>query len=53
MTIIFSLELIVAKAKYSEEIEGNKVKINETGYINLINAKHPLLGKSAVLFQSN
>jgi dsDNA-specific endonuclease/ATPase MutS2 len=48
MTIIFSLELIVAKAKYSEEIEGNKVKINETGYINLINAKHPLLGKSAV-----
>lgn len=48
MTIIFSLELIVAKAKYSEEIDGNKIKINETGYINLINAKHPLLGQSAV-----
>ncbi len=48
MNTIFSLELIVAKAKYSEEIKGKKVKINKTGYINLINAKHPLLGKSAV-----
>ena len=48
MSIIFSLELIVAKAKYSEEIGGQKVSINESGYIKLVNAKHPLLGKTAV-----
>lgn len=48
MKIIFSLELIVAKAKFSEEIGGQKVKINDSGYINLVNAKHPLLGESAV-----
>ena len=48
MNIIFSLELIVAKAKYSEEINGKKVNINDTGYIQLVKAKHPLLGEAAV-----
>lgn len=46
--IIFQLELIVAKAKYSHEINGHKVTINQIGYIKLDNAKHPLLGKNAV-----
>ena len=46
--IVFSLEMIVAKAKYSVAIGGQKVSINNKGKIHLIEAKHPLLGKEAV-----
>lgn len=46
--IVFLLEVIVAKAKYSFEISGQKVKINDQGIIDLIEATHPLLGNEAV-----
>lgn len=46
--VIFSLEIIVAKAKYSHSINGEKVIINNKGIIHLIEAKHPLLGHAAV-----
>lgn len=45
---IFKLELIVAKGKYSHEIDGQKVNINQDGYIHLVNGKHPLLGEKAI-----
>nr|WP_241494380.1 hypothetical protein [Bacillus coahuilensis] len=36
-------DCLFAKAKYSEQINGTKVKVNESHRINLIEAKHPLL----------
>ncbi|RDI43221.1 endonuclease MutS2 [Falsibacillus pallidus] len=39
---------LFAKAKYSLNIEGTSVKINQDHYIDLHEAKHPLLGKNAV-----
>lgn len=36
-------DFVFAKAKYSNKIGGVHVKINEEDYINLINARHPLL----------
>lgn len=46
--IIFKLEVIVAKAKYSVKIGGKKVRLNDQGVISLIEVKHPFLGKKAV-----
>ncbi|MGM0124026.1 DNA mismatch repair protein MutS2 [Enterococcus sp. AZ194] len=46
--IVFTLEMILAKAKYSYEIQGKKVSINKQGIVHLIEAKHPLLGEAAV-----
>lgn len=41
-------DFLLAKAKYSRSIDGNAVKLNDEKYINIIKAKHPLLGKTAV-----
>ncbi|MCP3742136.1 endonuclease MutS2 [Rossellomorea sp. BNER] len=41
-------DVLFAKAKYSRLINGRKVSVNDRGYIRLINAKHPLLGKNAI-----
>lgn len=46
--IVLSLEMIIAKSKYSVEINGRRVNINDQGRINLIEAKHPLLDNVAV-----
>lgn len=46
--IVFGLEIITAKAKYSLAIGGEKISINNQGIIELIDAKHPLFGESAV-----
>lgn len=41
-------DFLFAKAKYSRSIHGSRVRINESGEIDLISAKHPLLGEKAV-----
>ncbi|WP_059170848.1 endonuclease MutS2 [Bacillus sp. FJAT-27445] len=41
-------DFLFAKAKYSRSINGKKVSINESHEINLIGARHPLLGAKAV-----
>jgi len=41
-------DFLFAKAKYSRSINGNKVGINESGDMDLIEARHPLLGEKAV-----
>ena len=41
-------DFLFAKAKYSRSINGNKVGINETGDLELMQARHPLLGEKAV-----
>ena len=49
VNIIGMLDFIFAKAKYSKYIDGITPTINEEKYINLINAKHPLLNKDKVV----
>jgi DNA mismatch repair protein MutS2 len=41
-------DFLFAKAKYCRSINGSKVRINDSGEIDLIGAKHPLLGEKAV-----
>jgi len=47
--ILTYLDFTFAKARYALEIKGSKPKINENGYINLINARHPLIEKNNVV----
>ncbi|WP_421378676.1 endonuclease MutS2 [Bacillus salacetis] len=46
--VMINYDLLFAKAKYSRSIGGNPVELNESHYIFLKNAKHPLIGKQAV-----
>ncbi|PKR82477.1 endonuclease MutS2 [Heyndrickxia camelliae] len=41
-------DVLFAKAKYSRELNGRTVEINDNHYILLKEARHPLLGKLAV-----
>jgi DNA mismatch repair protein MutS2 len=41
-------DFLFAKAKYCRSINGMRVNVNESQEINLIQAKHPLLGDKAV-----
>ncbi|ULT55251.1 endonuclease MutS2 [Neobacillus drentensis] len=41
-------DFLFAKAKYCRMINGSKVKINQFEELNLIHARHPLLGDKAV-----
>jgi MutS2 family protein len=41
-------DILFAKAKYSLSIDGRGVEVNDTHYIHLKQAKHPLLGPEAV-----
>ena len=43
------LDFIFAKAKYSNSIKGITPNINDTKYINLIKARHPLIDSSTVV----
>ena len=43
------LDFIFAKAKYSNSIKGITPIINDTKYINLIKARHPLIDSSTVV----
>lgn len=47
--VIAEYDMIWAKAKYSNEISGIKPKLNDTGYIKIINGKYPLLQNSVPL----
>lgn len=40
---IAEFDMIFAKAKYSKEIEGIEPKLNEHGYIKIIDGKYPLI----------
>lgn len=46
--VIGMYDMIFAKAKYSREINGILPKVNDVGYINIINGKHPMLNKNAI-----
>ncbi|MED4207227.1 endonuclease MutS2 [Neobacillus mesonae] len=41
-------DFLFSKAKYCRSINGAKVNINDSGEIELIDARHPLLGEKAV-----
>lgn len=41
--VIAEYDMVFAKAKYSQSINGITPKINDTGYIKIIDGKHPLL----------
>ena len=41
--VISEYDMILAKAKYSKDIDGIKPKLNEGGYINIKNGKYPLI----------
>ena len=40
-------DVLFAKAKHSRHVNGRNVALNETHYINLVEARHPLLGEKA------
>ncbi|MBR2695908.1 MAG: endonuclease MutS2 [Parasporobacterium sp.] len=47
--LLVELDFIFAKARYSEKIKGNAPEFNDNGYLDLKQARHPLLDpKSAV-----
>jgi DNA mismatch repair protein MutS2 len=46
--VMINYDLLFAKAKYSRAIGGHSVELNESHYILLKNAEHPLIGKEAV-----
>ncbi|MFF2450106.1 endonuclease MutS2 [Neobacillus sp. NPDC058068] len=48
METMIHYDFLFAKAKYCRSINGSMVSINETDEINLIQARHPLLGGKAV-----
>ncbi|MHA4411008.1 MULTISPECIES: mannonate oxidoreductase [Bacillus] len=43
MEIISQYDMVFAKAKFSKSIDGIEPKLNDHGYIHLVNCKHPLL----------
>ncbi len=47
--ILARLDVIFAKAKLSREMNGISPVINEKGYINIINGRHPLIEKNKVV----
>jgi len=51
--VIAEYDMIFAKAKYSRAIEGIKPKINDYGYTNIIQGKHPLLKGNIVPLDFN
>ena len=51
--VIAEYDMIFAKAKYSRAIEGIKPKINDYGYINIVQGKHPLLKGNIVPLDFN
>ncbi|PES41589.1 endonuclease MutS2 [Bacillus thuringiensis] len=43
MELISQYDMVFAKAKFSKSIDGIEPKLNDYGYIHLVNCKHPLL----------
>ncbi|GIO22889.1 endonuclease MutS2 [Oceanobacillus sp. J11TS1] len=48
MELIGQYDMVFAKAKYSKQIDGIEPKLNDHGYIKLVDCKHPLLSGEAV-----
>ncbi|WP_108671523.1 endonuclease MutS2 [Peribacillus acanthi] len=48
MDIMVTYDVLFAKAKYALRTRANKIQINDRHYIELKNAKHPLLGDKAI-----
>ncbi|MBY7112020.1 MULTISPECIES: endonuclease MutS2 [Bacillus] len=48
MELISQYDMVFAKAKFSKSIDGIEPKLNDHGYIHLVNCKHPLLSGKAV-----
>jgi len=46
--LISQYDMIFAKAKYSRHVNGIEPKVNDYGYTNLVNCKHPLLTGNVV-----
>ncbi len=47
--ILLDIDIVLAKAEYSLEIDGHRPKINNKKYINLKKARHPKIDKSEVM----
>lgn len=48
MELISQYDMVFAKAKFSKYIGGNEPKLNDFGYIKLVECKHPLLTGNVV-----
>ncbi len=48
MELISQYDMVFAKAKFSKHIGGIEPKLNDYGYIKLVNCKHPLLSGDVV-----
>lgn len=48
MELIGQYDMVFAKAKFSKQMEGIEPKLNDHGFIKLVNCKHPLLPGDAV-----
>ncbi|MGU3368840.1 endonuclease MutS2 [Bacillus mycoides] len=48
MELISQYDMVFAKAKFSKSIDGIEPKLNDHGYIHLVNCKHPLLSGEVV-----
>lgn len=47
--LLADLDAVFSKAKYANEIKGTLPNINDRGFINLKNARHPLIDKTKVV----
>jgi DNA mismatch repair protein MutS2 len=50
---IIHYDFVFAKAKYSKSIDGHFVELNVQNYLNIKEAKHPLVGENAVPLNFN
>ncbi|EEM82770.1 endonuclease MutS2 [Bacillus thuringiensis] len=48
MELISQYDMVFAKAKFSKSIDGIEPKLNDHGYMHLVNCKHPLLSGKVV-----
>lgn len=48
MELIGQYDMVFAKAKFSKQIDGIEPKLNDYGFIKLVDCKHPLLTGDAV-----
>ncbi|MDE5616491.1 MAG: endonuclease MutS2, partial [Clostridia bacterium] len=46
---IANIDAIFAKARYAQEIKGKRVEINNSGNVNIIDGRHPLIDKEKVV----
>lgn len=51
--VIAEYDMVFAKGKYSQNIDGTKPKINDYGYIKIVKGKHPLLKGNVVPLDFN